>query len=95
MTVARLTGLMLILGAIALVVVHLRVEQARTARRIQKIQMELVGIRRESWAAQLAIARLKAPQRLEKRVEELHLRVAAPYPPPGREGDDSVWVKAP
>lgn len=95
MTVPRIAGLMLILGAIALSVVHLRVEEARAARRIQKIQLELVEIRREAWATQLAIARLKAPQRLEKRVEELRLQVAAPYPSAEAAADEPVWAKAP
>ena len=90
-----MTGLLLVFGAIALAVVYLRLEQTRTARRIQKIQMELVEIRRESWTAQLAIARLKAPSRLERRVEELNLQVAAPYPPAADEAEESAWVKAP
>lgn len=95
MTVSRITGLLIVFGLIALAVVHLRIEETRTARRIQTIQMELVEIRRDSWATQLAIARLKAPSRVEKRVEELELRVLAPYPPAGAEEEHSVWVKVP
>jgi hypothetical protein len=94
MTVSRITALLLIFGVIALAVVHLRLEQTRAARRIQKIQVELVEIRREAWTTQLAIARLKAPSRLEQRVEELNLQVSAPYPPAARD-NESVWAKAP
>ena len=95
MTVGRITGLLVAFGLIALAVVHLRVEQARTARRIQNIQMELVEIRRDFWGTQLAIARLKAPHEVGKRVEELRLQVTAPYPPSDDDSGDAAWAKAP
>jgi hypothetical protein len=38
---------------------------------------------------------LKAPHRVGQRVEELDLRVAAPYPPDAPEEDKPVWAKIP
>ncbi len=79
--VSRVLGTLLLCGAIGLGVVHLRSEQARTARRIQNIQVEMVGIRRQLWSVQLAIAQNKSPRRIGKEVEERALNVAAPRPP--------------
>lgn len=68
MVLSRMVGLLLIFGAIALGVVCLRAEEARTARRIQQTQIEMVRIRRELWSAQLAVARHKSPQRINAEI---------------------------
>ena len=83
-----MVGLLLIFGAIALGVVVVRSEEARTARRIQRTQIEMVRIRRELWSVQLAIARHKCPRRIGDEVDRWVLDVKAPAPMrPGRRGD--------
>ena len=81
MTLSRMVGLLLILGAMSLGVVCLRAEEARTARRIQRIQQELVAIRRELWSVQLAIARHKSPGCIGAEIDHRGLQVKAPVPP--------------
>ncbi len=94
MTLPRMAGVLLIFGAIALSVVYLRAEDARTAWRIQRIQLEMVKIRRELWSTQLAIARHKSPQRIGEEVERWALDVTAPGAPrPDRTGD-ALWAEA-
>ncbi len=87
-----MVGLLLMFGAIALGVVGLRAEEARTARRIQWIQLEAMAIRRELWSVQLDVARHKSPQRISEGVNRLALEVAAPGSPgPGR-SDGLRWA---
>ena len=94
MTLSRMVGLLLIFGAIALGVVCLRAEDARTARRIQRIQLEMVKIRRELWSTQLAIARHKSPRRIGEEVERWALDVSAPGAPRPNRAGDALWVEA-
>jgi hypothetical protein len=92
-TVTRLVGVLVILGTIALGVVVLRSEQARIARRIQRIQGELVWVRRELWSTQLEIARHRSPSRIQEAVESAGLELAAPQAT-GADGASKRWVSA-
>jgi len=89
-----MVGLLLIVGAIALGVVCLHSEEARTARRIQRMQVERVTIRRELWSVQLTIARYKTPQRIGGEVHRCTLAVTAPDAPRPDQADDVRCVTA-
>ena len=89
-----MVGLLLIFGAIALGVVCLRAEGARTARRIQKAQQDVIAIRRVLWSVQLAIARRKSPGRIGAEIGRRGLEVAAPVPPQPTRVRGVTWASA-
>ena len=89
-----MVGLLLIFGAIALGVVCLRTEGARTARRIQKTQQEVIAIRRVLWSVQLAIARRKSPGCIGAEIGHRGLEVAAPVPPQPTRVGRVTWASA-
>jgi hypothetical protein len=91
---SRIVGVLLIFGAIALGVVALRAEEARTARRIQQAELEMVRIRRALWSVQLGIAQYKSPRRIGEEVHSLALELAAPATAPPARGGDVRWAKA-
>ena len=78
MTVGR--GIVLLLTFVTLAVygVHLRAEETRLAARIQELRNERAALRREAWAWQVEIARLRAPAQIRDRVERWQLEVCAP-----------------
>jgi hypothetical protein len=82
MTIARATVLLLVFGLIALCVVHLRGEQTRAVARIQVLAAEEAQLRQTSWHLQMAIARLKRPDAIRKRIERWQVNVSAPSPGP-------------
>lgn len=94
MTLSRMVGVLMLLGVIALGVVWLRAEEARTARRIQKIQADMVRVRRELWSVQLAIARQKSPPRIADQVGRWSLEVTPPVEPRSNRAAGDRWARA-
>ncbi|MCH7814433.1 MAG: hypothetical protein IID40_10485, partial [Planctomycetes bacterium] len=78
MTVARGLALLLGFAVLAVATVTLRSEETRLTARIQQLRGQRVELRRESWALQLEIARLKAPRQIRERVDRWRLQVLAP-----------------
>ena len=78
MTVGRGVVLLLTFVILAVCGVHLRAEETRLAARIQKLRAERAALRRESWALQVEIARLRTPDRIRDRVDRWQLQVQAP-----------------
>lgn len=60
----RSWGLISALTCLALAVVYLRVEQARTAARTLALETRWMELRRELWSVQTGVARLRSPARL-------------------------------
>ncbi len=81
MTVLRAVAVLLVLGGSALAVVQLRSERVRCVARVAALRSERLAMRRESWNVQMAIARLRAPERIRERVGLLDLAVELPHPP--------------
>ncbi|MCP4591012.1 MAG: hypothetical protein GY842_09725 [bacterium] len=93
MTLYRMIGLLAVFGALALAVVGLRSEEVRTARRIQRIEMEMIVVRRGLWSTQLEIARWRAPRQVRREVEHWALDVSPPVLPVVEGGDRSRWAR--
>lgn len=68
---ARTVGVVALLVGVALAIVGLRGEQARTASRMMKLSGQRIALRRELWDMQMAVARLRAPDQVRDRVERL------------------------
>jgi hypothetical protein len=81
MTVTRGAVVLAFFGWLAVMVVGIRSEQAMLAARIEKDVRERVVLRRESWALQMEISRLRTPDRIEDRVVQWSLDIAPPRPP--------------
>ena len=64
MNMPRVCVVLLALSAIALLAVHLRVEQTKSAARALRIESDWLTLRREQWELQARAARLRAPERL-------------------------------
>jgi len=58
--------------------VRLRMEQDRCATRVLRLEARWVDLRRECWALQTRAARLRSPQRIHDRVEQLSVRLLPP-----------------
>jgi hypothetical protein len=73
MTIARMVGLLVALTAIGIGVVAIRVDQARTTRRIQDLQFRQTDLQREIWRQEMELARLRSPQMIRERLERFDL----------------------
>lgn len=78
MNVGRVCVVAAALVVIALVVVHLRAEQTRSAARLLTLESRWVQLRREAWTLQTRAARLQTPQRLHERMALLRSDLIAP-----------------
>mgnify|MGYP001583275878 CR=1 FL=1 len=81
------------LAAIGLMVVHLRVEQARCAARIMAIEGEWLSARRELWALQARHARLRAPERIFGHATQLGAGLAPPGQPDSTNSQEHLALK--
>jgi hypothetical protein len=61
------------LTAIGIGVVAIRVDQARTTRRIQDLQFQQTDLQREIWRQEMELARLRSPQMIRERLERFDL----------------------
>ncbi len=92
MTISRGVYLLFLFGSLAIVVIGLRSEQARAAAQIEQLQCERPALRRESWALEMAISRLRTPERIYDRVAQWSLDLQQPCPP--SETAAAVYVMA-
>jgi len=69
LTALRTGGLVAALVTLALAIVYIRAEQARSASRMLAHQSRWIELRRELWKAQSGVARLRAPARLYSSLE--------------------------
>ena len=81
MTVPRAIFLLLVFGSLAVTVIELRSAQTRASVHIGRMQRERLDLRTESWALQVDIARLGAPQRIRDLSAHWSLDLHAPHPP--------------
>ena len=80
MTTLRVTTLVAAFAGIALAVVYLRTEQARSAARALAHESAWIELRRELWQTQAAVARLRAPEQIHGRMGWMMTDLS----PPGR-----------
>jgi cell division protein FtsL len=85
MTVARGLALLGLFAVLAIGAVHVRAEQVRMAARAQELRTEQLVLRREAWALQVEIARLRTPDQILDRVQRWELAVAPPEIKPEQE----------
>jgi len=77
---ARVCVLIASLGGVALTVVVLRAEQTRCAAAVLDGESQWVRERREWWSLQTRAARLRAPQRIRERLDDLPVEPFDPVP---------------
>lgn len=87
MTVARGIGLLVFLGTLSVATIGLRGEEARVAMQIERLQRSRTDLRRESWALEMEISRLRAPGQVGDRLQRWSLNLQEPCPPSLRSGD--------
>ena len=86
MTVWRASILLALAAGLALSVVHLRAEQTRCAARALAIEAERIELRRELWALEARVARLRAPERIHYRLELFGSGLVSPDDKDGNQG---------
>ncbi len=79
MTPTRAGVALLLVGIVCLTVVALRAEKVRVESSIQAHTAELVHCRRQVWALQMEIARLRSPEKIQQRIERFSLTVGADF----------------
>lgn len=83
MTIPRMVGVLVGLTMIGIAVVAIRVDEARHARRIQKLQIEQTELRQKIWSQDMELARLRSPHLIRQRAAQFGLEAApAETPPP-------------
>ncbi len=81
MTVPRALFVLSLMIIIAIAVVVIRGESARTAGRIQRLHQQNVQMEQELWPREIELARLRGPEAIRQRAVEMGLDVV----PPGAE----------
>ncbi|HNQ23363.1 MAG TPA: hypothetical protein PKK06_09745 [Phycisphaerae bacterium] len=78
MSVRRAVMLLGMFVGVALTVVYLRAEQARTVARTLALEARWVDLRRELWTVQTEVARLRAPEQIHERVQRFQAALVSP-----------------
>ncbi len=78
MSVSKACGLLACFALISIFVVFLRAEQARSVQRALAHEQEWVRLRRELWALQAEVARLKTPDQIRERVYRFRVNLLSP-----------------
>jgi hypothetical protein len=79
-TVSRALALLLVFVGVGLWRVHLQSEETRLTARIQELRAEQAELRRQEWALQMELARLRSPDQIRSRADRWRLEVSAPRP---------------
>lgn len=74
----RVCFLIAVFAAIAMATVHLRAERARCAATIATLDAQWVVLRRDWWDLQARSARLKTPEHIRDRAQNLQVDLVSP-----------------
>jgi hypothetical protein len=77
-TVARALLVLSMMAAIALVIVAVRGENAKAANRVQRLHHHQVALEQKLWTQEMELARLRGPDEIRRRANELGLDVVPP-----------------
>ena len=78
MSYLRCLGLLMGFAAVALALVEVRAEQARSAASALAAEAEWIQLRRELWSLQTQVARLRTPTQVHDRVEWFNVGISPP-----------------
>ncbi len=78
MNTFRICMTMILFTIVALGVVHVRVEQTRSAAWALNIESKRIEARQRLWRVQTTVARLRAPQRLHARMSWVDTKLISP-----------------
>lgn len=78
MTVPRSLLVLGMMVTVGVTMVAIRGESAKTANRIQKLHQKKVALKQELWSMELELAKLRGPEAIRKRAEEMNLEVVPP-----------------
>lgn len=78
MTVSRALLVLLMMVGIGVSTVLLRHESAKASNRIQKLHHRKIVMEQKLWARQLDLAKLRGPEQIRQRANEMGLEVMPP-----------------
>lgn len=78
MTLARILFVTVLVAAVCGGTVFLRQAMAIESRRIQQLHGRQVALEQQLWSRQMELARLRIPQKIRQRVEDLDLSLELP-----------------
>ncbi len=78
MTIPRALLVLLLIVLVGMAIVLLRQESAKAANRIQKLHQERISLEQKLWGKQLELAKLRTPEAIRRRAEELGFDLASP-----------------
>ena len=70
----RIAGVILLLAAIALTLVHIRRKELTVRHKMQRCRLQQVALRRKLWDQQVKLGYLAAPKQVHRRMEEVAFR---------------------
>jgi len=85
MTVPRALLVLSMLVAIGIAIVVIRQKSAQAANRIQGYHQQTIALKQRLWSKQLELAKLRGPQAIRRRAEELGFDVLSPGSDPDPE----------
>ncbi|MFQ5412114.1 MAG: hypothetical protein ACE5EC_07440 [Phycisphaerae bacterium] len=75
---ARTLIVLLMMIAIGVAIVVIRGESAKTSNRIQQLHQNKIALQQKLWTQELELAKLRGPEAIRRRAEELGLNVVPP-----------------
>ena len=78
MTVARAVFVLGLMVAVGVALVALRTESAKAGNRVLALQQREMRLQQQMWAREMELARLRVPDEIRRRAEELGLHVVPP-----------------
>ncbi len=78
MTIARALLVLAMMVAIGIAIVLLRGESAKVANRVQTLHNRQLEMEQELWAKEMTLAKLRGPDEIRRRAQELGLDVVPP-----------------
>ncbi len=85
MTVPRSLLVLAILVALGVAIVGIRSETAKAAYRVQRLHQRKVALKQELWSKELELAKLRGPEAIRKRAEQMQLDVVPPAAPANKD----------
>ncbi len=82
MTIARALLVLGLMVASALAIVALRTESAKVAYRIQVLHQRKLSLEYRLWSQEMELARLRVPDEIRRRIQELGIDVVEPTESP-------------
>ena len=78
MTVPRALLVLMLMTMVGVAIVAIRGESAKTANRVQRLHHRQVSLEQTLWSQEMELARLRGPEEIRRRANELGLDLVPP-----------------